>query len=277
MDPAGTPNRSDGLPQPPLTILKIGGSVITDRTQQRPVPLRASMSRIAREIAQACGTLRIRLALVHGAGSFGHPIVKRTGIDRGIADAAQRLAMGETQRLQNWLNTLFVGYLLRAGIPAFPCQASASSVTNGGRLISMDWRAVAGLLQQGMIPVLFGVPSFDAAQGCAILSGDVLAIELYQRFSPATILHGTNVRGVFSSDPARDPHAHFLPAVDLRGAGDLPAGLGGSTSVDVTGGLRNKLERLRSGRASGRVFDATVPGNVQRALCGEEVGTRVVC
>lgn len=277
METGPDPTRRGDVQHPPLTILKIGGSVITDRRREQPVPLRDAMERIALEIAQARADRPSRLALVHGAGSFGHPIVKRTGIDRGLASPAQRLAMGETQRLQNGLNALFVRHLLRAGLAAFPCQASASSVTDRGRLISMDLQAVSWLLHHGMIPVLFGVPSVDVAQGCAILSGDVLAIELFTRFPPASILHGTDVQGVFTSDPARDPDALLLPVVDLRRATALPSGVSGSRAVDVTGGLRNKLEKLRSAGASGRIFDATVPGNVLRALSGEAVGTHVIC
>jgi isopentenyl phosphate kinase len=260
-----------------LIILKIGGSVITDRRQERPVPLRDRLDRISREISQSFQTLSIRLILIHGAGSFGHPIVKRSGIDRGLSRPDHRLAMGETQRLQNWLNAFFVRHLLRAGLPAFPCQASACSVTDRGRLLSMDFRALAGLLEQGLVPVLFGVPSFDAKQGCSILSGDVLAIRLFQHFAASSVLHGTNVRGVFTADPSQNPDAKFLPTLDLRRGDDLPEGIGGSSMVDVTGGLRNKLEKLQSVRASGRIFDATVPGNVLGALSGEPVGTRVIC
>jgi len=263
--------------QAPLIVLKIGGSVITDRHLDRPAPRRDAMERLSREIRLAWHDRPMRLLLVHGAGSFGHPIVKRTGIDRGLSTPDQRLAMGETQRLQNWLNAFFVRHLLRAGLPAFPCQASASSVTDRGRLVSMDFRALAGLLAQGLVPVLYGVPSFDAAQGCAILSGDALAIELFRRFSATLVLHGTDVRGVFNADPARHPEARFLPRVDLRHGAHLPSGAGGSSAVDVTGGLRNKLRGLQAAGASGWIFDATVPGNVLRALRGDPVGTQVLC
>ncbi len=261
----------------PLQILKIGGSVITDRGQKRPVPLRRAMERISREIAEPFREDTFRLIIIHGAGSFGHPIVKRTGIDQGLSRPDQLLAMGETQRLQNWLNAFFVRHLLHAGLPAFPFQASASSVMDLNHLVSMDLQALAGLLEQGMVPVLYGVPSYDKTRGCSILSGDLLAIRLYNRFSASTVLHGTNVRGVFSTDPARDPEAAFLPTVDLRGMEGLPSGIGGSSTVDVTGGLRNKLEKLQAAGAGGQIFDATVPGNVLRALAGETVGTRVIC
>jgi len=264
-------------PGTPLTILKIGGSVITDRLQERPVPLPRRMERIAAEVADAFRPGAFRLVIVHGAGSFGHPIVKRTGIDRGLSRPEHLLALGETQRLQNWLNAFFVRRLLSAGLPAFPCQASSTSVMDAGRLVSLDLRAVGGLLERGMVPVLYGVPSFDASRGCSILSGDLIAIRLYETFGASSVLHGTDVRGVFAADPGLDPAAPFLPVVDLRGQDDLPPGIGGSTAVDVTGGLRNKLEKLRSAGAGGQIFDATVPGNVRRALAGETVGTRVLC
>ncbi len=261
----------------PLQILKIGGSVITDRRKDRPFPLRRNLERISEEISDAFLPGAFQLIIIHGAGSFGHPIVKRTGIDRGLTRPDQRLAMGETQRLQNWLNAFFLRHLLRAGVPAFPFQPSASSVMDGGRLVSMDFTALTGLLEQGMVPVLYGVPSYDATQGCAILSGDLIAIRLYEQFSASAVLHGTNVRGVFSADPDGEPHAEFFPTVDLRGTEGLPHGIGGSAVVDVTGGLRNKLEKLRSVGAGGRIFDATVPGNVHRALRGEPVGSEVIC
>lgn len=277
MAPDPIPCPASGDRAAPLIILKIGGSVITDRRRDRPAPRRETMARIAREVAHAWRARPMRLVLIHGAGSFGHPIVKRTGIHRGLSSAAHRQAMGETQRLQTWLNAFFVRHLLRAGLPAFPCQASASSVTEHGRFVSMDFRALEGLLAQGLVPVLYGVPSYDRAQGCAILSGDVLAIQLFRRFSAAAVLHGTNVRGVFTADPARDPGARFLSSVDLRHGADLPAGFGGSPVVDVTGGLRNKLQQLQEAGAPGWIFDATVPGNVQAVLAGQAVGTRVIC
>jgi len=277
MAPEKTSSSASGDPATPLLILKIGGSVITDRRQDRPAPRRESMDRIAGEVVRAWRNRPMRLVLIHGAGSFGHPIVKRTGIHRGLSTAEHRQAMGETQRLQNWLNAFFVRHLLRAGLPAFPCQASASSVTDHGRFVSMDFRALEGLLRQGLVPVLYGVPSYDRAQGCAILSGDVLAIQLFQQFSASAVLHGTNVRGVYTADPAHDPDARFLPTVDLRHGTDLPVGFGGSPVVDVTGGLRNKLQQLQAAGAPGWIFDATVPGNVQKVLCGEDVGTRVLC
>lgn len=259
----------------PLTILKIGGSVITDRKDERPRLRGRRMGRIAREIAEGWHPGESRLVIIHGAGSFGHPIVRRTGIHQGIHDGSQRIAMGETQRLQSELNAHVVRHLLRAGVPAFPCQPSASAVMEAGNLLSMDTGALEGLLAVGVVPVLNGVPAYDRAQGCSILSGDQIAGFIYTKIGGERILHGTDVKGIYTSDPSRDPEARFCATVDLGDSAGLPEGVTGSTVTDVTGGMRKKLEEMRNSRAEGQVFDATVGDNVRRALQGETVGTRV--
>lgn len=263
--------------QKPLTILKIGGSVITDRKDERPRLRGRRMGRIAGEISEGWAPGAFRLLIVHGAGSFGHPIVRRTGIHRGIHDEPQRIAMGETQRLQSELNAHVVRHLLRAGVPAFPCQPSAGAVMEAGDLVSMDTEALEGLLGIGVVPVLNGVPAYDRLQGCSILSGDQIAGFIFHRLGGDRILHGTDVKGVYTTNPSRDPEAKFCDTVDLCDSAGLPEGVTGSTVTDVTGGMRKKLEEMRTAGAKGRVFDATVRGNVRRALQGEIVGTRVVC
>lgn len=263
--------------QRPLTVLKIGGSVITDRQAERPRLRSRMLARIAREIADGWRPAESRLIIIHGAGSFGHPIVCRTGIDKGVRDGIQRIAMGETQRLQCELNGAVVRHLLRVGIPAFPVQPSASAVMEAGHLVSLDTHALEGLVASGLVPVLNGVPAHDRARGCSILSGDQIAGFLHNRLGADRILHGTNVRGIYTADPSQDPKAAFLPEVNIGSPSGLPEGLAGSSVTDVTGGMRKKLEEMRTVEAPGQVFDATVRGHVRRALQGEIVGTRVVC
>ncbi len=261
----------------PLIILKVGGSVITDRTLDRPRLLRSSLKRIAGEIASAWKTGTFRLLIIHGAGSFGHPIVKSTGIHKGLSTPAHRIAMGETQRLQTLLNAAVVRSLLLEEVPAFPFQPSASAVLEAGVIVSMDTTPVRALLDQGMVPVLNGVPAVDLKQGCFILSGDQIAGRLFSGLHASSVLHGTNVKGVYTSDPSQDPDASFLERIDLREEEELPDGVCGSSVTDVTGGLRKKLEELHQARAGGQIFDATGAGNVQRALMGEIVGTEIIC
>lgn len=259
----------------PTIVLKIGGSVLTDRAFDRPAVRRGILQSVAQEIASAWQAGGFRLVVVHGAGSFGHPIVKRTGIDRGIRTTPDRLAFAETQRLQTVLNGIVVASLIRAGLPAFPFQASANVVLEAGKIRSFALAPLLELLQWGMVPVLNGVPAADTAQGCSVLSGDVLAGHLATALGAQVVLHGTNVRGVFTDDPAWNPHARFLPELELRDPAGLPKGVGGSAATDVTGGMRKKLEEIARTGVSCQIYDATVQGNTRRALLGEVVGTMV--
>jgi isopentenyl phosphate kinase len=183
--------------------------------------------------------------------------------------------MGETQRLQNELILHVARHLLRVGVPAFPCQPSASAIMEAGDLVSLDTGALEGLLETGLVPVLNGVPAYDRIRGCSILSGDRIAGFLYRRLGGERILHGTDVKGVCTANPSQDPKARFCAMLDLRSPAGLPEGVTGSSVTDVTGGMRKKLEEMRAARARGQVFDATMRGNVRRALRGETVGTRI--
>jgi isopentenyl phosphate kinase len=261
--------------QRPLTILKIGGSVITDRKDERPRLRGRRLARISREIAEGWRPEESRLIIIHGAGSFGHPIVRRTGIDRGVSDGPQRIAMAETQRLQNELNIHVARHLLRVAVPAFPYQPSAGAIMEAGDLVSLDTGALEGLLETGLVPLLNGVPAYDRVQGCSILSGDQIAGFLYRRLGGQRILHGTDVKGIYTADPSQDPKAMFCATVDLGSSAGLPEGVTGSSVTDVTGGMRKKLEEMRAARARGLVFDATMQGTVRRALQGETVGTSI--
>jgi isopentenyl phosphate kinase len=259
--------------QPPLIVLKIGGAVFTDRDSDRPKLNRKNLQRIAQEIGEAYNPDRIRLLFIHGAGSFGHPIVSRTGIHHGIHDSHQRLSLAETQRLQNWLNILVVKSLIAEGVPAIPIQASTNAILANGRLERMDLEVVRGLMEWKMVPTLYGVPAFDRLQGCSILSGDQIAPYVAVRLGASQILHGTNVRGVFTDDPNRNPAAQFIPRIDVRDRNSLEMWLKSSSSVDVTGGMHNKVRELLETGITSQIFDAMTPGNLQRALKGVVVGT----
>lgn len=66
-----------------LIILKIGGSVITEKgsiSQARE----AEIERISHEIAAFKKDSDSQIILVHGAGSFGHPQAMKYGLNEGF-------------------------------------------------------------------------------------------------------------------------------------------------------------------------------------------------
>jgi isopentenyl phosphate kinase len=257
-----------------LIVLKLGGSVITDKSSDTPRVCGAHLERLAAEIADAYESIkeRTRLIVVHGAGSYGHPIVKRTGIDKGVTSAEQALAFAETQALQNELNGIVVRALLARGLPAMPLQPSAAAVMQDGRLVEMDLGAVRGLVSTGLVPVLFGVPAFDRSRGGAILSGDQIVAFLAVKLEAKLVIVGTDVDGVFTADPKTNPEATLIKQFTAEDLSLLQEVRDETARADVTGGMLGKVAELRVLAERGIetvVVNATKAGVVRRALVGE--------
>ena len=256
-----------------LIILKIGGSVITDKFSKKPKVDFKNLKRISKEIAQAYNSKKMSLILIHGAGSFGHPIVKKTGIDKGIKNKKQLIAFAETQRLQNELNSIVTKYLIEENLPAIPCQTSQSAIMKSGRLIKMDISAIKGLLEIGIIPVLYGVPALDINQKCSILSGDQIISFLAKKLKVKRIIHGTNVDGIFTDDPNLNPKAKLIPEINSKNLRKVLKMLKGSTATDVTGGMLGKISEILKSNVEVQIINAQIPGNVFKALKGKRFGT----
>ena len=105
-----------------VVIVKLGGSLITDKTQ--PSTARPEViARLAKEIAEALPELEGHLLLGHGSGSFGHVAASRCGLGKGVfspprqpADAIQRRGLAETQHQAASLHRLVTGAMLDAGL-----------------------------------------------------------------------------------------------------------------------------------------------------------------
>jgi isopentenyl phosphate kinase len=258
-----------------LLILKIGGSVITDKFSETPKINSEVLERISREISSGYLKNKMSLVIVHGAGSYGHMIVKKTGIDKGIVNDDQVKAFAETQMLQNELDVIVTKNLIKEGLSAIPCQVSSFVVMNKGRIVKMDLSAIEGFLSIGLVPVLYGVPAYDEFQKCSILSGDQIAPYLAVKLKAKKIIHGSNVDGVFTSDPNKNPNAKLIPEINSGNISHVREWLTGSTATDVTGGMFGKVSELLEIGIESQLINAMVKGNIERAMSGENIGTNI--
>ena len=82
---------------------------------------------------------------------------------------------------------------------------------------------------------------------------------------------GCNVDGVlFSGRPMAEVKRSDLPLIE--------SAIGGSAGIDVTGGMKGKLDELldlADMGISSMIFNASKEGNIVRALRGEAIGTKV--
>ena len=258
--------------KPPI-ILKLGGSVVTFKDRIENPNLQA-IRRLSLEIAEA----RPRsLLLIHGGGSFGHPHAQAYRLTSGFKGGSlQLLGVSRTREAMLRLNSLIVESLNLVGVPALGLQTSALATTRSGRISSLDLRPILGVLRLGGVPVLFGDVVMDLEDGFSILSGDRLSTELALRLGSHLLILGVDVDGVFTGDPKTDPKAKLVRRLRVGGKAfkAFLAGVKGSKTVDVTGGMRYKiLEVARFASKGGRVLvvNALKPGVVAEALRGRKV------
>lgn len=256
-----------------LIVLKIGGSLITDKFSDTPKINPKNLKRISEEIASSYDKEKMSLIIVHGVGSYGHVIVKKTEIDKGIRTEKQLMDFAETQRLQNELNSIVSKYLIDAGLPAIPFQASSFAVLNKGRIVRMDLSTLKGFIEMNMIPILYGVPAYDKTYKCSILSGDQIAPYLAVKLNAKKIIHATNVDGVFTADPNKNADAKLIPEINSDNIEQVKDWLTGSTATDVTGGMLGKISELLEVGVESQIINALVDGNIARAFRNEKIGT----
>lgn len=256
-----------------LIVLKIGGSLITDKFSDTPKINPENLKRISEEISSVYNKDKMSLIIVHGVGSYGHVIVKKTGIDKGIRTEKQLVDFAETQRLQNELNSIVSKYLIDAGLPAIPFQVSSFTVLDRGRIVRMDLSAIKNFLEMGMIPVLYGVPAYDRTYKCSILSGDQIAPYMAVKLNAKKIIHATNVNGVFTADPNKNADAKLISEINSKNIEQVKDWLTGSTATDVTGGMLGKISELLEIGVESQIINALIDGNIAKAFRNEKIGT----
>ncbi len=155
-----------------IVILKFGGSVITDKKSEIPKVNHKALDRI-------CNILKDKgrnMIIVHGAGSYGHPIAKRYALAEGLdGSQEQKKAIKETRKQVHELNQLLCGRLQESGIKTKSVIPSQSMKTRGSREIeNFPISEFDKSLKEGIIPITFGDVTEDLIQGINILSGDVI-------------------------------------------------------------------------------------------------------
>ncbi len=243
-------------------VLKIGGSILTDKRRDaaaRPEEIR----RVADEIASSPKDL----VLVHGAGSFGHIPARRYGLPESFSPEG----LLQTHKSVARLNDLVVEALSRAGASPMPVHPLSCTLLKDGRIEALAVKPLREMVRDGLLPVLHGDVAMDASRKAGIVSGDQLVPYIARALGADVVAVGTDVDGVLVSG---SPIAEMTRA-DLA---SLEGALGGSTGVDVTGGMKGKLLELLDLADDGIgsvIFNASREGNISRALMGEHLGTRV--
>lgn len=260
------------------TFVKLGGSVITDKAGREAADL-PLIARLAAEVAQArAARPGLRLVLGHGSGSFGHHYAARYGVHRGVPPGGDYAGFARTAAAALRLNRIVVDALLEAGVPALALQPSASLWAAGGQVVAWDTAHIGHALERGLVPVVHGDVAFDAEQGSAIISTEALLahLALETELRPGrVVLVGEDA--VYTADPRTSPAAARVPLITAANLDAALHGAAGSHAVDVTGGMRSKLELMwRLARANPALevrLIGPAPGNLAAVLSGAALDT----
>jgi isopentenyl phosphate kinase len=258
-----------------VIFLKLGGSLITDKTQA-DTPRLQVLARLAAEIAEArAGHPQLRLLLGHGSGSFGHPEAARHGTRHGARNRADWTGYQRVWWAAHRLHRLVLEALLEAGLPALSFPPSASALCEDGELIELAAEPITRALQADLLPVVQGDVAFDRRRGSTIVSTEQVLGFLAPTLHPERILLAGREQGVYAQFPLRGQPLSEVGSADLE---KLP--LEGSGAADVTGGMQDKVRWALAMSVADpglqvRVFSGETPGNLRRALLGEPLGTLI--
>ncbi len=220
-----------------LVFLKLGGSLITDKTRPYHVRQRR-VTRLAEELRHALNRNPIRLLLGHGSGSFGHWAARPYGTRRGVHSGQQWSGFAEVAAAASKLNGIVRDALIAAAVPAISFAPSASIRCADGAIRYMDTGPLHVALQRGLVPVAFGDVAFDDVRGGTIVSTEEVFTYLAHELTPATIVLLGDTPGVLGAEGTtiEEITPADLPQIDHV--------LGTATGADVTGGMAAKVKAM---------------------------------
>ena len=240
------------------TVLKLGGSVITEKDDPETVD-EARLAVAADAVAAGADDL----VIVHGGGSFGHHHAAEYGVTTtaGTHDAAGvRAIHGAMKRL----NDAVVGALADRGVPAVPIHPVSAARRDAEGTLTLPTAQVGTLLAEGFVPVLHGDLVAHAGAGATVVSGDELVVELAGAVDASRVGVCSTVPGVLDADGAViDTITSFETVADA---------LGGSDATDVSGGMAGKVRALLALDSPAHIFG---PDALGAFLAGADPGTTV--
>jgi isopentenyl phosphate kinase len=272
-----------------LVFLKLGGSLITDKTQPY-TPRLDVIEDVALQISTAIQNHpNLRLVIGHGSGSFGHvaaseyhtrdgflprpsPLIHR---ERDSTEENYWKGFAEVWYQASALNRFVMKALRKTNVPAVALPPSANVIASDGQVSLWEMTSIRMALAAGLTPVIYGDVTFDEVRGGTILSTEDLFSYLTRALNPERILLAGLESAVWEDFPAR---TRKLETITPQTFSEISEGVGKADGADVTGGMEAKVTQMlelvrQNPELKIQIFSGAGPGNIVRALAGETLGT----
>jgi isopentenyl phosphate kinase len=274
-----------------LVFLKLGGSLITDKTQPY-TPRLDVIEDVALQISTALQNQpNLRLILGHGSGSFGHVAASEYHTRDGfIPRPSPLMHRGRDTTEENYwkgfsevwyqaseLNRFVMKALHKTNVLAVAFAPSANIIASDGQVSIWETTSISMALAAGLVPVIYGDVTFDEIRGGTILSTEDLFSHLARAINPERILLAGLESAVWEDFPAR---TRKIEMITPQTFGKFREGVGKADGADVTGGMEAKVMQMlelvqQNPELKIQIFSGAEPGNVMRALTGEHLGTMI--
>jgi len=273
-----------------LVFLKLGGSLITDKTKPY-TPLLEMMDDLALQIGTSLRSQPdLRLVIGHGAGSFGHVAASEyktrdgfprpsplTHRERDATEDNYWKGFAEVWYQASSLNRYVMDALHKAGLQTIALPPSGSVIASDGQVAVWETTPIRMALAAGIVPVIFGDVVFDEVRGGTILSTENLFTYLVKAMAPDRVLLAGLEDAVWEDFPARTRRIERITPESFE---EIKHAVGGSAAADVTGGMDAKVREMldlvqETPGLRIQIFSGTQPGNLVRALLGETLGTEI--
>lgn len=272
-----------------LIFLKLGGSLITDKTQPY-TPRLDIIEDVALQISTALqNNPNLRLVLGHGSGSFGHVAASEYHTRAGFVPRASQLIHRERDKTEEnywkgfaevWyqasaLNRLVMKALNKTNVPSIALPPSANVIASDGQVSIWETTAIRMALAARLVPVIYGDVTFDEVRGGTILSTEDLFGFLARALNPERILLAGLESAVWEDFPAR---THRIETITPQTFSEISQGVGKADGADVTGGMEMKVTQMldlvqQNHELKIQIFSGAEQGNILRAITGETLGT----
>ncbi len=252
-----------------LILIKLGGSLITDKT--KPFTLKPfTLKRLCQEIHGLKLRSKASFIIGHGGGSFPHVPAKKFRILQGVVNSKSILGIAEVQDAAARLNRIVVSEFIKAKVLAISFNPSSLMLCENGEIKRAFLGSLEKSLELGMTPVVYGDVCFDLRKGCTILSTEkilnFLALKFRKKYRSIKIVYCGITRGVY------DDKGHTIKNINSSNFGKIKSLLGTSQGIDVTGGMLHKVEEALKVARKGipiLIIDATKPGEIERSVLDE--------
>jgi isopentenyl phosphate kinase len=255
----------------PLYIIKLGGSVITNKAENKQEFYPKIIERIADKINKARKQKDFSLIIVHGVGPYGHKLVKEYNIKDGITTPLQYEGFHKTHESVLSLNKQIIQIFENKNLPVQNFIPLDIFTTENKQIQHAEIAAIKQTLDNQKIPILFGDMVVDQQLTAIPLSGDDIACYLAQQLNADSLFFGSDVDGIY------DKNKKIIKEINKQNLAQYIRAIGNSKHIDVTGGMKNKIEKVQQykNNYTTYIFNLNKEKALYKNLVGKYNGTKI--